>query len=363
MEWKNSGEIISLPVGNYTIEFQDISGYIKPENQNIIIIKNDLTTTTGTYQIDNRPSILTVYLNITAQWKIEGQETYYNNTDSVELSPGDYIISFTTVENHITPNNISITIPPNSIVATSGYYQKEPIIGEDYCYDGYNAIKVNTNIIDSEWQLVPSTTQYPENIYGGVVKGVICPNPIGEGWRIKKSTDTCFIKGLVSPTNIGGQWRVQGTTLWYDHDVSVQYPEGEYIVEFKPLMGYTNPKPERLILNTYETIHILGIYREDPFGGMIQYVCPQGDIGSHWRIKNITDTGTIKGLIYPSIVGQWRPQGTTTWYNHNQSVEFPEGVYIIEFKSASGFITPPNQRLILNTHDNVHIMGIYLQEG
>ena len=370
--WNNHDTIIELPVGQYTIEFNNITSYITPENQIVNIISSQHTIIENiTYELDMPPSILTVFHNIddeTVKWELEEEQQEFQSGESVQLASNQtYNIKFPEVEGYAKPNDLSVELPPNSVISRFGYYQWEGILGVDFCNEEYNLLKVNTSEEDGDWQLIPSSNNpsefYPDNMYGGVIRGVICPEPIGEGWRIKKVTDQCFIRGLVHPTNIDGQWRIQGIDIWYTHNQTIQVPEGEYIVEFKPLMNNITPDSQRIIVNTHETIQVLGIYREDPHGGMIHYVNPDGNIGAQWRIKNLGDTGSIRVSLFPSIVGQWRLENISTWYNHNHVLHLEEGEYTIEFKDASGFIKPNNQKIILNTHDNINILGIYVQEG
>jgi len=51
--WKNSGATVSnLPVGSYTVTFNDITGWTKPSNVGVTINKNQTTTLTRTYTQD-----------------------------------------------------------------------------------------------------------------------------------------------------------------------------------------------------------------------------------------------------------------------------------------------------------------------
>jgi len=48
--WMRSGEAVSnLPVGIHTIEFQDVGGWIKPEDQKVMIEGGQTVTINGTY--------------------------------------------------------------------------------------------------------------------------------------------------------------------------------------------------------------------------------------------------------------------------------------------------------------------------
>jgi hypothetical protein len=48
--WKRNGEFIpDLPVGIHTIEFQDLSGWIKPESQKVMIESGQTHTINGFY--------------------------------------------------------------------------------------------------------------------------------------------------------------------------------------------------------------------------------------------------------------------------------------------------------------------------
>lgn len=48
-DWKNSGETIELPIGQYTIQFSEVIGYLKPVNMNINITKDSTIIRTGVY--------------------------------------------------------------------------------------------------------------------------------------------------------------------------------------------------------------------------------------------------------------------------------------------------------------------------
>lgn len=48
--WRDSGTELLLPVGNYTVEFKDIVGWITPAAQSISVAINALTNVTGAYQ-------------------------------------------------------------------------------------------------------------------------------------------------------------------------------------------------------------------------------------------------------------------------------------------------------------------------
>ena len=48
-DWHESGETESLAVGSYTVEFRDLVGWTKPEDQIVSILAGETTTITGTY--------------------------------------------------------------------------------------------------------------------------------------------------------------------------------------------------------------------------------------------------------------------------------------------------------------------------
>lgn len=48
-DWHESGETESLAVGSYTVEFRDLVGWTKPEDQIVSILSGEITTITGVY--------------------------------------------------------------------------------------------------------------------------------------------------------------------------------------------------------------------------------------------------------------------------------------------------------------------------
>jgi hypothetical protein len=49
--WKRSGEVFpDLPIGIHTIEFQEVGGWSKPENQKVMIEGGQTITINGTYR-------------------------------------------------------------------------------------------------------------------------------------------------------------------------------------------------------------------------------------------------------------------------------------------------------------------------
>ena len=48
--WKKSGEtVLNLPMGIITIEFQEVGGWIKPDNQNVLIEAGKTISLSGIY--------------------------------------------------------------------------------------------------------------------------------------------------------------------------------------------------------------------------------------------------------------------------------------------------------------------------
>ena len=190
-----------------------------------------------------------------------------NSEETISLPIGFHTIEFETIAGYNKPNNINVEILSNQNVSRTGVYTIQTIIGIDYCNEDYKdqELKVLTNKQDGGWQKSSAPVIEPDVFYlnyGGVFKCVICP--VNGQWRITKLTDTSFIRGLIEPTTIGGQWRPQGTDIWYNHNQSIQFPEGQYNIEFKPVDGYLTPPLVHIKkLNTYETINALGIYLQE----------------------------------------------------------------------------------------------------
>jgi spore germination protein YaaH len=131
-----SGEVASVPAGEYKVTFGTLSGYTKPETQsNVTVTANGLYQGTAAYTVKQVP--LTVKLSPTnneslqaeARWSIEGMDGTHASGESVKVDPGTYTVTASDVDGWTTPapTNVTINVGANSKSVTMKYTEA-PIV-------------------------------------------------------------------------------------------------------------------------------------------------------------------------------------------------------------------------------------------
>ena len=127
-----SGEVASVPAGEYKVTFGPLSGYTKPETQsNVTVTANGLYRGTAEYTVKQVP--LTVKLSPTndaglqaeARWSVAGIEGSHASGESWKLDPGDYTVTASDVDGWTTPapTNVTINVGASSKTITMKYVE------------------------------------------------------------------------------------------------------------------------------------------------------------------------------------------------------------------------------------------------
>ena len=123
--WRNSGVYLGLEVGSYTIEYKAIDGWDAPSNQNVDIIKDQITEVTGTYTVTR---YLRVFISpqeaidAGAQWNADGGP-WHNSGDIVrDLSVGDHTVNYKNVFGWNAPPSETVAIVAGQTTETTGIY-------------------------------------------------------------------------------------------------------------------------------------------------------------------------------------------------------------------------------------------------
>ena len=130
----------------------------------------------------------------------------------------------------------------------------------------------------------------------------------------------------------GAQWKRTAASVWRNSgETETRVPEGEAIVEFKAITGWTKPDNKTVQIEAGETTTATGAYTRHT-GSLTVTITPQGAV----------DAGM-----------QWRRQGTTTWFNSGATENaLPTGTYVIEFKTVAGYPNPATATISVNQGAN-----------
>jgi len=123
---QNSGSTVSnLSVGNHTVTFSDLSGWITPASQSVAVVSNQTTTTTGTYV---QTGSLQVMINppgaVTrgAMWQVDGGAFQSSGAIVSDLSAGSHTVAFNAISGWATPASQSVSVTAGFTNLAAGFY-------------------------------------------------------------------------------------------------------------------------------------------------------------------------------------------------------------------------------------------------
>jgi hypothetical protein len=135
--WLGSGISLTLPPANYVVQFKDAGGWDSPSPQNVTVLRDQVTTTTGTY-IRHPGTTGTLVVTIQpagavsmgAKWSVNGGTTWRNSGTSVVLPVGTRTVRFNAVAGRVTPPNQAVTINQGETTQLAVYYNAPPTVGQ-----------------------------------------------------------------------------------------------------------------------------------------------------------------------------------------------------------------------------------------
>jgi hypothetical protein len=126
LTWQDSGETVSnLTAGQYTVEFNDINGWVTPSNQVVVVTAGETTIVTGDYFPSGSLEVTVLPTNAVAagaQWTVDG-ETWRDSGETVSnLTVGQYTVEFGNIAGWASPAGISVTISSNASTSVTALY-------------------------------------------------------------------------------------------------------------------------------------------------------------------------------------------------------------------------------------------------
>jgi len=157
--YNNSGNgdatIPDLDPGDYTITWEDVTGWIAPSGEMQTLTAGESVTFSGTYV--EQPTTGTIVIDpspdaLNAPWTLDGPNSYTTsgNGDASlpDLEPGEYTITWGAVAGWITPSNSTQTLGADETITFGGTYVEE---GSGTVTDIDGNVYQTITIGDQEW--------------------------------------------------------------------------------------------------------------------------------------------------------------------------------------------------------------------
>jgi len=387
-DWKSNNTMISLDSGLYEIEFNEIDGYIKPDNYQCFLKPGEIKHINVIYT-QNKSSILNITFLLQPEfqkylsWKLirptdivvvdwNHETTFYES-----LPQGNYQLLIAEYTSSVIPQNTQVyDYITGDVVSNTSFYissqtldiqlTQDRIISIDYNNQTYACVCVSINPEEIKpfvkWKLKPENTNLLESIWFDSGKTVWVPfgtyniqTTTVSGWYIKQnsqditisSNKEIYLVGIKGEINgnlrikLSGEknkarWRPINTTVWYMDNDEISLTPDSYEIEFLDVENYLTP--ENQFFNVIEDV--VNIYT-------VVYI-PLGSLQI-----NIASNDLLESIDEPL----WRIKGTTTWKRSTEIIYLLEDEYIIEFNNI-GEIFTYEDIIVSVTNENTTIEAI-----
>ena len=256
-----------LNPGDYTITWEDVTGWITPSGEMQTLTAGGSVTFSGTYA--EEPTTGTIVIDpepdaLNAPWSLSGPGGYNNSGNGdltlTDLDIGDYNIAWEDVTGWITPSGEMQTLTAGGSVTFSGTYTEEPTTG--------------TIVIDPE------------------------PDALNAPWSLS---------GPGGYSNSGN-----GDLTLTDLDI------GDYTITWENVSGWFVPPGEMQALTAGGTVTFSGTYTEAPdstgtvtdIDGNVYQTIKIGD--QWWMMENLKVTHYRNGDPIPNVTNGGTWSGLTT---------------------------------------------------
>ncbi|MBD3183488.1 T9SS type A sorting domain-containing protein, partial [Candidatus Poribacteria bacterium] len=374
-------------VGDYTIQYQEVEGYITPPSQTKTLSKDGTINFIGKYNIPQKGIIVVVTNLDEAAFDISGPDSYSGTGKSYSVnsaSTGEYTIIYHHVEGYETPPSQTLALDENSEISFIGNYKALALTG---------SIVVNTNLDQSSY-IISGPESYTGNGKSYSVEQVPIGNyiieyqpvdgyktPESESFEVTGDSSVILDTEYVSLTQAqqvyitinlkDAKFSLSGPSGYMNSTITTQEtenaktwtltgaPTGEYTIRYLHIEGYEEPTSETKILDTGGTVSFLGEY--EPVSSGIQEVYVSESVAKAGDTIVVNVQGITGGSAIFSVIGvvndvimtesQDSPGFYTGEYTVPQGVNAKNATVIVKLTSPAGVV-------LTNDEENITIDSV-----
>ena len=356
--WSRSGAF----VGQYTITYGKVAGYITPSSQTKILTKDGSISFSGNYQIMPTGSIEVVTNLEQARYTLSGPKTYNGNGELWTESGapvGEYTINYSNVDGYIKPPSETKILNEHTTITFSGQYEPIPT----------GNIEVVTNLEQARYTLSgPKTysgygeswtqSEAPTGEYTIEYRSVLGYRTPPQDTKMLTKDATITFSGeyiviasgtIEVVTNLeGATFSLSGPTK-YNGDgefwTRSEVPAGNYTITYDPVEGYDAPPQKTMTLSSDGTIRFTG-----------EYIPLKGTIEVFTNLKEITF------LISGPVEYRETDFAAVDSETHRlwTKLEAPVGDYTVTYDPVEGYDAPVQETLTLTKDDTIRFTGEYI---
>lgn len=274
----NGATVNGLAIGNHTVSFTPVNGWITPSSLMVSITNNQTSTLTAAYL---PADWLQVYLAPAgavaagAQWQVDGGAPQINGATMAGLTPGTHTVSFTTVSGWTTPAQQTFSLTNNQTNVITGLYTQQ------FGSLQVNIVPAGAVAAGAQWQVDGGAFQTNGAIVGGLaagnhtvrfmaINGWAKPGDLTVGVANNQTNVLTATYAQVGSLQVnlsppgavsaGAQWQADGGPLQTNGAVVGGLIVGSHTVSFAMISGWSMPSDQAVNIAASLTNVILGSY-------------------------------------------------------------------------------------------------------
>lgn len=336
-----SGATVSVPPGNYTVQYGAVTDYVAPSVETISVPPGQPTSISRTYA--PMPAHITIATTQGGQWRVYPQGgapggVWQNSGDFIAFAPGNYTIEYSAVATWIAPTAENVTLGANGYLNLSRPYTAAP---------GTLAITLTPSsaqwrVDGGAWQAsgatVPNLSIGSHTVDYAAASGYLAPASesvaVAQGQNVAFSRAyTALAQLTVNLTPTAAQWRVDGG-IWQASGVTVgNLSLGAHTIDYQAVTGYEALASESVTLASGQSLVVTRAYT-----ALAQLSITLTPGTAQWRVDN----------------GVWQASGATV-------ANLALGSHTIDYAPVTGYITPASESVTLTAGQSLALTRAYVQ--
>ncbi|MBN1817093.1 MAG: lamin tail domain-containing protein, partial [Sedimentisphaerales bacterium] len=357
--WYANGHTIDpLPAGPYTVQFNDVVGWIKPIHQQIAITDGAMETMTGIYAQQGGSLTVTIEpadVRTEARWSIDGTSWYESGQTVSPLAIGDYTVQYNDVTGWRTPADETVVVVSGQNTSTNGTYESQV---------GDLTVTINPAQVQgqAQWSLDGTTWHNSGHTLIDLAVGdytIQFSNILG--WNTPANESVTIVDAQTASVDVsyvqqtgaltvtiepgqavtdGAQWSIDGVNWHAGGHTIDSLAIGEYTVQYSSIAGWNKPADQEITISEGATAATTGTYVQQ--GGSLTVI--------------------IQPLSARSAGAQWNIDGSS-WHNSGHTIAFlPVGSYTVQFNTIDGWNSPATAPVSITDGAAQEITGIFSQQ-
>ncbi len=338
------GHILAdVPTGTYTVSYEDVPEWTKPEDTVISVKKDETVSIPGSYVRHVGSVSVKIDGPEGARWNFDGKGNYAGGHVLKDIPTGKYTVSFADVPDWTKPSDVPVTVARDKSVPVSGAYVK---------HTGSVSVTIQ-GPAEARWSL-NGTGRYANGQTAGnidVGNSVVSFSDVS-GWTRPANVRLAVRNGVVSRAsgtyvrNTGsvrvditgtkdGRWSLDGKGNYPSGWTAGNIVVGTYKVLFSNVSGSIKPEARTITVKNGVTTTLSAAYTPN--------------------------TGSVTVTIDGPKEARWSIDGRGSYQSGQTVGDIVQGKHTISFSYVKGWKSPADRTVTVQRGGTVSASGAYTE--